>query len=315
MQRAVRRVLDDERGGGAPLGQRPGLDGLARALHAGEAPGAQQHRPLRERCEVLRAVGHAALRAAGPPAPRGVDELVAPERGAIDPGGREARGVEAVRDDLAACRVDAEQRGRALALALGEQQQPLAALGPAPHPPRPCPRMGPVRRRARGDLLEHQQLRAVEVADHRHPGRDAGRRLVQRREVVQVQHVGPGGAGLGQGTAPRGDVLLEGRRADHREAGVRRARAVLEGRVHRRVARGEVDRDDLRAGVEGTGVAVAAGQRAAHDRDVVPEHLQPPREGPDDLRRTTAGKEHHSADHPHATPSRATVDPGRRAPR
>ena len=40
------------------------------------------------------------------------------------------------------------------------------------------------------DRLEHQQLGAVQVADDRDAGRDARRRLVERRQVVQVQDVG-----------------------------------------------------------------------------------------------------------------------------
>ena len=61
--------------------------------------------------------------------------------------------------------------------------------------------MGPVRVSAVEDLLEHEQLGAVQVADDRHVGRDAGGRLVQRREVVQVQDVGPGGAASLEGAA------------------------------------------------------------------------------------------------------------------
>jgi hypothetical protein len=49
--------------------------------------------------------------------------------------------------------------------------------------------------RLRLDLLEHQQLRAVEMPDDGHAGRDALGRLVERREVMEVQDVRVGGAG------------------------------------------------------------------------------------------------------------------------
>ena len=52
------------------------------------------------------------------------------------------------------------------------------------------------------DLLEHQQLGAVQVADDRDVRRDARRRLVDRGEVVQVQRVGIRCAYRGQSARP-----------------------------------------------------------------------------------------------------------------
>ena len=49
--------------------------------------------------------------------------------------------------------------------------------------------------RALLDLLEHQQLGAVQVADARDVGKAPLRGLVDGREVVEVQNVGVAGAG------------------------------------------------------------------------------------------------------------------------
>ena len=57
--------------------------------------------------------------------------------------------------------------------------------------------------RAGGDLLEHQQLSAVELADDRHVRRDPRGGFVERREMVQVQHVGLARAGTPELARPR----------------------------------------------------------------------------------------------------------------
>ena len=74
-------------------------------------------------------------------------------------------------------------------LRLGQHDHALAAP-----PPSARIRSAHARRAASArvglDRLEHQQLGAVQVADDRHVGRDPRGGLVQRRQVVQVQHVG-----------------------------------------------------------------------------------------------------------------------------
>ena len=188
---------------------------------------------------------------------------------------------------------------RAVDLRRRQDQQPLGALGPAPHPPRPGLRVRP--RRAVGDLLEHQQLGAVQVRDDRDAGRDARGGLVQRREVVEVQDVALGRAGGRERVRPRGDVRLEARVVDRREDLVVGAGPVLEGRVHRRVAGVEVDRPDVEAVVEAARVAVAGAARARHERDVpaVGGQLAGQRAG--DVRRAATREEHQAGEDAHSS--------------
>ena len=145
--------------------------------------------------------------------------------------------------------------------------------------------MGPARGRSARDLLEHQQLGAVQVADDRDVRRDARRRLVDRGEVVQVQRVGIGGAGGGQSTRPCRHLTLVGVVVERGEHPVRGAGTVLVGRVQRRGPRRRIERVgrgerrveghgmDVEAGVEASGVAECpeVGPRARDDRDVPAE--------------------------------------------
>ena len=85
------------------------------------------------------------------------------------------------------------------------------------------------------DRLEHQQLGAVQVADDRDAGRDARGGLVERRQVVQVQDVGVRRAGGLQRARPGRDLVLGVGVVERGEDAVGRVRAVLVGRVQRRV--------------------------------------------------------------------------------
>ena len=182
------------------------------------------------------------------------DELLVPERAAIDGERMEAPRVEPVRAHDERAPVDPEQTLRALDLRPGEHEQPPAPRRPAAHPPLPRKRVPPRGRRALVDPLEHQQFGAVEVADHRHSGRDPLRGLVERGEVVQVQHVRLGGAGSLERPRPGGDVHLVGLVVHGGEDRVRRVGTVLVGRVLRRVPGGEVHRHDVQPLVEGASV-------------------------------------------------------------
>ena len=75
--------------------------------------------------------------------------------------------------------------------------------------------------------------------------------------MVQVQHVGVGGARLLQRARPGGHVGLVGLVVDGGEDRVRGVRAILVGGVHRRVAAIEAHRVDVAARVEVLGVAEA----------------------------------------------------------
>jgi hypothetical protein len=88
------------------------------ALDVGEAPDAQEHRAaVRERRDLGVGVAERPLVLSRPPATRLLDEVAAPVGCAIDGARREAVGVEAVRADDAAARIDAEQRLDAFELA------------------------------------------------------------------------------------------------------------------------------------------------------------------------------------------------------
>ena len=83
-------------------------------------------------------------------------------------------------------------------------------------------------------------------ADHGHVGRDARGGLVQRREVVQVQDVGVGGAGVRERPRPGGDLVLVACVVERSEDAVGRARAVLVGGCKRRVGEQRVGRRPAR---------------------------------------------------------------------
>jgi hypothetical protein len=150
-------------------------------------------------------------------------------------------------------------------------------------------------RRALGDRLEHQQLGAVQVRDDRDARRHARGRLVDRRQVVQVQDVGVRRARVGQRLRPRVDVLGVDVVVDGREDAIGGPGPVLIGRMQRRVARVEVDRADVEALKEGARVAVAAGSGplgAGHERHVPAVGGELGGQRSCYVRRATTGKEH-----------------------
>jgi hypothetical protein len=147
-------------------------------------------------------------------------------------------------------------------------------------------------RRALFDGLQHQQLGPVQVGHDRHVGRHASGRLVQRGEVMQVQDVVLGGTGVDERAGPRGGVRLEAGVIDPGEDGVVGAGPVLEGRVHRRVTRVEVDRPHVEAVVEPARVAVPAAARAGDQRDVPTVRGQLTGQRTGDVRRAATREEH-----------------------
>lgn len=103
--------------------------------------------------------------------------------------GGEHLGVEPVGQDEALPGGHVEQVRDPVELGVGEHDDPGAPRRPAAHAL--PPRLGevPAGGGPLGDLLEHEQLGAVEVAEDGHPGSDPRRRLVERGEVVEVQDV------------------------------------------------------------------------------------------------------------------------------
>jgi hypothetical protein len=83
------------------------------------------------------------------------------------------------------------------------------------------------------DVLEHQQLGPVQVGDDRDARGDALGRLVERRQVVEVEHVGAGGVRRREVSRPGGDLVLVGAVVQRAHDPIRRARAVLVGRMKR----------------------------------------------------------------------------------
>ncbi len=295
-------------------GQRVGLDQQRQALDGGEAADVQDHRAVGgEPAQVLVPVADGAGRLAGRPAARLAHEVLVPELEPVDVAGLEDLRVEAVRDDDAAPRVDAEDALGPVDVRGREDDQPLAAPRPALHPLPPGLEVGP----AAGRLLEHEELRAVEVADDRHVGRDPLRRGVERREVVEVEDVVIGRAGFLEDVRPGVDLVLVGGVAECGEDAVGRALAVLVGPVHRRVGGHRVggagrcrhvDGDDVQALVE---LARVAGRlaRARDDAHLPAGGGQRAREVVRHVGRTAPGEEGQA--HQHAFAHRP-VDPSLR---
>ena len=74
----------------------------------------------------------------------------------------------------------------------------------------------------------------MDVADNGDVGELAGRGLVHRRQVVEVEDIGTGGARLVELSRPRFDLELEALVVEAGEDRVLRSRPVLERGVHRR---------------------------------------------------------------------------------
>ena len=122
--------------------------------------------------------------------------------------------------------VDLEHIAGPLDRSLGDHDQ-RAFLGPATQALSPHRGVRPVRH-AGIDRLEHQQLGAVQLSDDRHAGSHASGRLVDRRQMMEVQNVGFGGTGRRELARPCRNlplILLVVERCEHTVDG---AGAVLE---------------------------------------------------------------------------------------
>jgi hypothetical protein len=161
--------------------------------------------------------------------------------------------------------------------------------------------------------LDELDLRAVQVGHHRHVRPATGHRVVLRREVVEVEDVGPVGSGGGEGRLPDEREVVGERRVDGGEHHVRRVLAVLERGVHRHRRRhraaagleggdrgGVVERRQLDAREERGGVGLLAGdaERAGHQRHRPPGIAERDGQVPGDLGRASPGEEEEAHDDP-----------------
>ena len=151
------------------------------------------------------------------------------------------------------------------------------------------------------------------MADDRDARRGARGRGVQRRQVMQMEHVGACGARGAQLARPGRDLALVLGVVERGEDAVAGPRPVLERRLQRPAARrrverhrvgraqrgGEVDLVHVDPGVEPAGVAEPAEvvARAGDERDVAAALGEAPGEGARDERRTPAREEERSGDH------------------
>ena len=195
--------------------------------------------------------------------------MAAPVRGVVEVARRERGRVVAVGHEHAAVGIEAQQLLRARDLRLRQHDDALAAGRPGAHPLRPRRRVRPAAA-VGGDRLQHQQLGPVKVPDHRHARRHTDRGLVDRRQVVQVQHVRASRADRLQRPAPGDDLALVLVVIQRGEDAVRRSRPVLIRRMHRRIdrhrvgrrkRRGHVDRPHVQPRVELARVARLPGPR------------------------------------------------------
>ena len=173
-------------------------------------------------------VAHAAGPLVRAPALRLFDQVLPPQRAAVDLARLERR-VEAVGDDGEAVVVEVEELRGAAGSLRRVRDEPVAPPSPAADALSPLLGVAPALGRSLGDPLEHQELGAVDVADHRDVGELAGGRLVHRRQVVEVEDVGVGGSRLVELARPSLDLELEALVVEAGEDGVLGSRPVLEG--------------------------------------------------------------------------------------
>ena len=214
---------------------------------------------------------------------------------------------EPVRHQREAVGVQVEQRAGSLQ-ALGAVDDELrAAGGPVADALGPAAGVRPACGSALGDALEHQQLRAVDVAEDRDAGGDAPGGLVERGQVVQIEHVGLGASCGGELARPGVDLALEGGVVERGEDRVLGVAAILVGSVHRRRSRtaleaegvvacdrlGEVHRAEVggREELLGRAEARVVRARAGQQRHVESLPIELSRDRLTRVRRTTAGIE------------------------
>ena len=126
-----------------------------------------------------------------------------------------------------------EDRTSTLGMVGGQSHNVITAAGGLPQPAQPVVRIRPGRGHVPGhDLLEHQQLGAVQVRDDRRAGEVARCGVVQRGEVVQMQHRGRMRRNPLQHPLPATCLVLGERGRERGEDPVRCVRPILVRRMH-----------------------------------------------------------------------------------
>jgi hypothetical protein len=285
------------------LGAGVGVDQEWQPLDGGEAAEVQEDRSGGERRELFVAVGDASGRPVGVPALRVLDQPLPPESASLlcrDRSGSEALELDAAREPVEFRPLEPEQCCDFLLGARGHDQ-PLAGVRPAAKPPFPGARVPPLARRPGRERTQEGELGAVQLPDDRHAGEGAQGGLVGRRQVVQVEQVGLGGARAGKRYRPGRHQPLVGGVVDRGEDAVGAGRPVLirglKGnrggeRVSNTQRRRIVDGGDVDAREEARRVRrrVRPVERARGQAYLPASLNEGPAEGARDLRRAAAGK-------------------------
>ena len=111
--------------------------------------------------------------------------------------------------------------------------QPRAGLRPAAEARRPAISEAPARRRAGLDRPHQRKLGPVQLPHDRQPWKVAQRRLMRRRQVMEVEDVRPAGSRPSQRPPPDRDQPLIGLVIDRRKDAIRPARPILIGGLKR----------------------------------------------------------------------------------
>ena len=272
-----------------------------KALYRREATRVDQHRSGRQRRHIFRGVAQAARRLTRSPASRLFNEHPPPECLTIERRRGKQVSIDPVGDGDDPLAWYVEQRHGTLHPGRRDDQ-PRAFVSPSAYPLRPLCRVRPLWWVGVGDPFEHQQLGSMELTDDRDVRSHPSGGLVERGEMVQMQHIRIPGSGVLERPRPCSNLQLVLVIIERREHAIGRADPILERRMQGRApgrpsepVRGiarqrriEIDRAHLP--VESVRVAVRAqvGAGTGHERHLTALPPQPPGERASCVRRAPA---------------------------